>query len=149
MKSEELNESEFLNKNYIKFGEKIVQLPYNIARIIKYNESLWVMLAQEFPLWFKDKYAVERHSDINSRKIWTEDELSWISEYLAIMNTNIWCFDLEGNLKAKFPEAYPETNHQLSLEQTGHRLVVNYTDMCFHPSRGDVIIGFTGYGYSI
>jgi hypothetical protein len=130
----------YIGNNFILLSDKKINFPYNVESIIEFQNNIIILLKAVYPDFAKEKL-------FDSKAIWTKEELGWCEASLDIFNTNVWCYDFNGNFKWRAPDSYPEKNHQMSFLRTGHRLFVPYTKIRVHPQMEDTLIAFTNYGY--
>jgi hypothetical protein len=132
---------EVLGKSIIQFKNKTINLPYKIDDVIIKNNFIIVSIEGYLPDDISKKSITEDQSRLS------DADLKIYNEHASIVNQNIMCFDLDGNLKWKIPKAYTEEVDQNEINRVGHPYLTTYIYMELESE--NVLMARTAYGNRI
>ncbi len=132
---------EVLGKSFIQFKNKTINLPYKIDDVIIKDNFIIVSIEGYLPDDISKKSITEDQSRLS------DADLKIYNEHASIVNQNIMCFDLDGNLKWKIPKAYTEEVDQNEINRVGHPYLTTYVYMELESD--NVLMARTAYGNRI
>ena len=132
---------EMIGKNFIQFKKNRIDLPYNICDFFIKDNLIFIRIDGDLSDELIKKLRVETKVRLN------DSDLKKVNEYISIINQNIMCFDLDGNLKWKIPKAYIDEADQEEIERVGHPYMTTYVYMEIESE--NVLMARTAYGNRI